>query len=451
MNIRYGFIILVALIPIIYVQIGESAEPKTNNKTNTLLELTLQSKHQEDLDALIAQNSKRMFKGIPLEASQDEQKGLAKIGEYNNLLAELNNEFRYDEPKLISVLIDLSDAYKNNKDFAKAILTLEHAIHNVRIRSGLHTIDQVPLWQKIIAYRRELKQFEKAHDHQKYIYFIKKYQNFNNIIEIIGTEYEMAAWYLEDKNYEGARFFYKKAIFHVEKKLYSEPKQLLIALKKILDSYKIELFNTASKEVDKNNRRFRSINSVVYERTANGALYPEYNHVFSKTNRFGQGTNYAKRILKVQQNNPNATKADVIHAHIELADWLIIIKKPSQAIKYYKLAISLINEDINKFADLYRMFLAPRPISALLINPHPNPDVKNYQRHETEVHLQYSIDKRGLVHNIKVLNSKLMDIPIKNLTKNLAKTRYQPRFEADIPVNTTGITYILKYFYWKPS
>lgn len=348
-----------------------------------------------------------------------------------------NRTSRYD-PKLITPLVLLGDARAGMGNYPAALEAYERAVHLTRINEGLHAPAQVEVVYKEAASLAAMGKFEAANDRQEYAYGVlqRAYEPYDEAL--VPGLFRLAEWYERSYNVFEARNLYEYAREVLERAHGSDDARLIPALRGIADTYRLERFPPYY------------VPSPESISVGAGNGYPMRGGQPTPVNRYSNGERALRQILKIQEQNPEATEADVVDAVLSVADWNLLFEKYSRAFPLYQYAHKLLSESTTATGTEVQEYLGtPAP---LYLPMPPGPKTPPLEMAATPaegyVELSYSVTERGTVADLKTLGSEpegLMDIKVR---RGMRAARFRPRFEADAPVETTGLTYRYTFHYY---
>jgi len=426
-----------------------SATSTNNPSVPGPVQSILQERHQEYLDALIQRNT-TLSSSSASRLSQQAMPALPEsfVKNHETRLQAISTRVRHDSPELIKPLISLGTAYAHDQSYQEAIDSLLRATHIIRMNFGLYSLKQIPVLDHLISYQLALDQVPEAEKHQRHAYFLLRRHYHDNLLETLATEYRMADWYMQLKSPAVARVFHYRAIKRLENEHGPDYPGLILPLKKLANAYKKEL-----------NPLLSSLRPNFSKPTQQAYITGSKTTVSSPGNvqppRWNQVTRIMKRIIDIQSGDPMTTPRELANSYLDLADWYMLTGKNSRSIQYYRKAMALFNtarkDGHEKTA--WPVFSIPYPLYVPMVRPLKQLDIQKatYKRQEGIVEFKYTVDRRGLVRNLKVVKSSPPGLREQTIKKTLTSARYRPRFDGDTPVETSGLHYRHRYFYWKES
>ncbi len=106
-------------------------------------------------------------------AQQDYLQRLEEIGDFDQILEELEIEGGAWSVQIAQELADLGELLQAQGKFAESIDVLDRAVHINRVNSGLFSPNQVPLISKVVDAHVALGQWSEADDRQQYAFYVQ--------------------------------------------------------------------------------------------------------------------------------------------------------------------------------------------------------------------------------------------------------------------------------------
>ena len=382
-----------------------------------------------DIDALIEIASLQIDTGEYLDAERA-LKASVKLTE--------NRTSRYD-PKLITPLVLLGDSRAGMGNYPEALEAYGRAVHLTRINEGLHSPEQVEVVYKEAISLAAMGDFEAANDRQEYAFDVLERAHGPYAEELVPGLYKLAAWYESSYNIFSARALYQYAAEALTRAHGATDPSLIPALTGIADTYRLERFPPYYVPVS---------GSVAM--SGGGAGYPTRGGNPTPVNRYSNGERALRQVLKIQEENPEASQMDVVEAVLAVADWNLLFEKYSRAYPLYQYAQKMLAaSEGGSEEEAAAYFDEPLPLY-LPLPPGPKTPPLEMQSTPAEgfVELSYTVNERGSVGDLKTLASEpegLMDIKVR---RGMRASRFRPRFENGEPAETEDLTYRYAFRYY---
>jgi hypothetical protein len=404
---------------------GDDARP---NEGDALSFQAISAPKINEIDALIEIASLQIDTGEYLDAERA-LKASVKLTE--------NRAGRYDA-KLITPLVLLGDSRAGMGNYPAALEAYGRAVHLTRINEGLHSPDQVEVVYKEAASLAAMGDFQGANNRQEYAFDIleRAYGPYGE--ELVPGLYKLAAWYLRSYNIFSARALYEYAAEALLRAHGANDPALIPALLGIADTYRLERFPPYY------------VPDIGGASLSSGGGYPVRGGAPMPVNRFSNGERALRQVLKIQEENPEASATEVVEAVVAVADWNLLFEKFSRAYPLYQYALKMLAEsEAFSEEEIAGYFDTPVPLyRPLPPGPKPPPMEMRSTPVEGFVELSYSVNGRGAVGDLKTLGSEpegLMDIKVR---RGMRAARYRPRFEGGEPAATEGLTYRYTFQYY---
>jgi tetratricopeptide (TPR) repeat protein len=355
--------------------------------------------------------------GTPSGAQTEEEREHQHLTTIEHLRAEQGETAR----ELIQPLLELGQLYLGQDRCQEAIAALEHAFGISRKIDGLFHPTQL----KMIAPLREcyvaldlLREFERV---QQHAIRIAESQHGQNDLALLPALDEAARWYEHAGLYKEARDLYSRSMRIVRKAAGDNDVRLIEPLRGMARACRLE-------------NQFQNGNAPL------DAL----------------GERSLRRAVAIARAHPEASRTQRVETFLELADWLQMTGYTREALKIYKevwnelakptrvvAAASGDRVDIIAGAVGTELLSSPLPIQyrtqvGVALRRPPPPAEREKLRHYT-VDFSYTVTREGYATDIRVLHSDAPRDLQYHMLENLRRTRFRPRFEDGVPVETRDV------------
>jgi tetratricopeptide (TPR) repeat protein len=369
------------------------------------------------------------------------------IHEYNRQLAMLEESHGAYEPGLEEVLLGLGQAYQADGMHQQAIGTLKRALHINRVNYGLYDIRKAPLIERLIDSYAATGDWE-AVDHAYYRLTQLGARNYDNTdIELLPILRKLVKWHifayeqnLSEEAFDHlstARSLLATMAGIIEIHYGSEDLRLIDPLSGIaLTNYYLALTQASERMSNLPSRDFRT--GLFIE--------PEDNRMLM-VNTYSDGREKIERMIHINSENEQAPDTAELDALIKLGDWHLLFNKKQRAEEVYQQLWQNHMHDDQKKDYLVSAFQQPVALPDFTFREFEPLDNSLPGNPTGTIMMEFDVTEVGRSVNVKVIDT---DPPattgaIISAKRQLKATRFRPRYENGVAVETTGMQYRYSY------
>lgn len=347
---------------------------------------------------------------------------------------------RYDM-QLVKPLTLLGDAQFGKGDFEAAQDTYSQAVHITRVNDGLHAPEQVPLVYKEAEALAAQGNRDAANGRHEYAYETLRRAYGPTGEALVPGMYALAQWYVRDHNIYSARDLYVNAVNTLTAIHGPDSPELLVPLRGVAATYRQERFPPYIAPVQQERV---TVQLQPHEMT------PGQQQRTLVVNRYSDGERALGQIIRILNEDPSASRLEVVEAVLDLADWHLLFEKDDRAFVLYDRVQALLVSEAGLSADaLASYFGTPIPLYIPMPpNPEAPPSALRHRATDGYVDLGYTVTERGQVAGLEVLGAEppgLLDIKVR---RAMRIARFRPRFEDGKPVVTKDVKYRHSFIYY---
>ncbi|HTQ98514.1 MAG TPA: hypothetical protein VMH83_00930 [Candidatus Acidoferrum sp.] len=393
---------------------------------------------------LVAEQIAKQSVTITKKVSPDD---IAKLEERLNQQEQAGDAFA---KPMAETLMDLAADYESTGNYTKSLAMYERANQIVRINKGLFSLDQEPLIRHMIDNHLAQGDIAAADASQAYLFYLRTKAYGRNTPEIIPALQELAQWNITAYRMEAPMPQTPAGEGLTEHPVLVSSDQMVTRLNHLKTAN--ELHTTVVQMLDKPGASTSALSQAEYQFAISNflftrmvlSLYPLMNENFADNaaimgmqdyhSSYADGrTALENRISQLEQSK--ATPADLAHARVDLADWLIATHtrdtlKDALESAYKDYAAS--GADVGT---LDRLFNPPMPaqVPAFLIYANsrrslaiPPETALEYRGH---IDVEFSVNTLGEARSIKVLYQtpetppQVSDTLLRSIRRNLFRPR----------------------------
>lgn len=353
------------------------------------------------------------------------------VVEYLTAIAEMESTGGAYAPGLTEQLLGLGTTLQQLNRHEEAIDVLKRGVHLSRINTGLYSDQQIALLRSEIRSHMALGDFDTVDERQRYLYRVER-QSLSTSEASTDALLRQADWqrqaYLAgvgDPETSSGRLIlmwdlYRMALNEAIEVHGRDAPELRPALIGMLKSqYLIAGYQGFN---DLNATNSNQLRTVVYN-----------------SDSYKRGESVLKALLDLNIAN-NATVNQHVRDIISMGDWAWWFGNRAEGSNLYAEAIKLIPEVADPDALYEELFGLPTPLPTIAgIEPLPE---ANWNDQGTLV-VQFNVSETGRVRDLERLSEPQVDEPrvISRLLRVLRNTRFRPRFDDGMPVETEGLVW----------
>lgn len=366
------------------------------------------------------------------------------VEEYRKAIVLIEDEYGVYDGRLPKQLMGLGLAYQSQGEHQTAIGSFKRAIHVSRINDGLHSLKQVPMLSRLVDSYVETRDWKNANDKQHILYQLKRRNYGDQNPKLLGPLSKMVEWHLSAYQ-RGSNMTHllrawelnKHAISIIETNYGPEDMQLSEALfRQALTSYHLASLqmsaSSPSSSVGQGHQR--SINMTAPN------LPEQDERLHSMLSPYRDGKTALLRRVNIYKKNPEVSADNRAEALVHLGDWYFYFNKRESAIRTYREAVAVLEENDDTRSHIEQVFGKPHALTFEVSDERPEQD-QDENKQQGYVEASFNITPAGRARNIKILDSnppKMMDSIVQ---KSIKATRYRPRIIDGKPVLTKGVIY----------
>lgn len=387
------------------------------------------------------------------EQDQEYARRVQVIRDYNESIVSIETTGGAWDRNLVEELEALGTLQQQQGNHAEAIETLSRAMHIDRINNGLHTLDQVPVVERMIDSYMALGDWASVDLYQNYLYYVQRKAYGVDDPRIIPVLHQLGEWNVEAFNIG-----------------FGDPLGVRLSTAQLL-------FNTAASMVGihfgRNDERYvpymRSIAKSAYLASTHPDYMREVNrpefrtaqdalrHQLHLTGREGPQGFYAgeQALLEIvrlyhEQGDKPYLLAEAI---TNLADWNLVFGRSREAFGLYADAWQILSEQENSEELLARLFGQVIPIPTfsrlptnLLLGASDSQDRPALHYDYADVRL--NVSENGAATNVEILSeeTEANARQLSRLRREIRGTDFRPLIVDGVPRDSEG--HLFRYRYW---
>ena len=362
------------------------------------------------------------------------------VERYREAIIEIENLYGVYDSALTHQLMGLGLAQQAQGNNEEAIGAFQRAQHLSRINNGLHNLEQVPILKHLIASYEKVNDWENAGDKHFYLYRLQRRQYGYSDPRLLEPIVGMVDWHLNafakgtsadpGNHLLQARALNDQAIVIIEQHYGGQDDRLAEALyRQARTNYQLAVYQA------------NNANSLPGEIAARQSevnfIESDVRKAVLSLNPYSDGKRALVRRVQVVESNPETPIRNRISALVHLGDWYFMFDKRDSAMRTYRQALRLGEEDESLNSEIQRYFGKPHVLSFYAANEDP------VKESETTGYVEatFNITPGGRAQRVKIIDSSPPDLMDVRVQKSIRATRYRPRFVEGQPVMTEGVTY----------
>lgn len=374
-------------------------------------------------------------------------------GSVDDLLQRLDDTEVRDgpmAPALMDPLNGLAAAYIADNRHRAAIGALRRSIHLARLSDGLHTPQQVPMLEQLIAAYVRQGNFAEADKQQEYLYRVRSWRRKHGSAEMLDATQRYADWvrgaYIGDLGQAryprlvGLSDLYEDAIAELEESHGPDSRELLPYLQgRIEVSYLISVYPGEEESGFRGQVHQPSDFDLASEAQVRFWRLQEHN--------FRYGLKALRRREDILQKDPGATAQERATAHIAIADWYQWHRRYATAIRHYEEAWAMVAGEDGGMEWLRATLREPLELPKdTVFNPGAVPILV---ANDAEVAVRFDVSRHGEAKDITILSQNTKDSQpgITRAYHYLRNVRFRPRLSEGSVVRAEDIerSYQVRY------
>lgn len=369
------------------------------------------------------------------------------IKHYKKVANQLESSGGVYEVQLSEILLGLGESYQALNMHTEAVAAFNRSLHINRVNSGLYSLNQLNVLEQLIKSNTALKDWENVDKNYHYLYWLNKRNYGDNDPKLLPTIDRLGRWHLHAytssldeqpfRHLLEADHLYDKAISLIELQLGSMHPNLLNALYgTALTNYQIAAHVSNSEDIDEIRYGLRNASASRSQRF----LQEEFARQDMMLRSYAKGKKSMLRIVDIYNNNQDLPKDGHALALTHLGDWYLLFNKRNSAAKSYDEAYKLMSENEDTKKEIDSFFSHPRILPTIKLPVEEDPDTE-IKENPSYVVAMFNVSPTGRARNIEIVESNPVDdTSIKRKAKkSIASSKFRPRFENGIPVETTGV------------
>lgn len=394
----------------------------------------------EALSAEPATSTTTTFSETAYATWQSEQ----AINQYLASVKTLEAGYGVYDQGLGEVLLSLGLAYQHQDRHQEALAVLERSLHISRINEGLYSPGQLKILDLIIDSNHAVGDREALDQNYHYLYWVNRRNFGDDDPRLLPVIDRVGEWYLDayqlDPNPETFRHLikatqlYNHAIAIIESHYGPNDERLLHPLYGlVLANYLI--YSHALSVNSEDEELFRISTRPRAQELSERQLAIQNMIVRSYRN----GKNALQRVIEIYDNNQEISTGSPAQAMVYLGDWYLLFHKRDTAMKSYKMAYKLMDENETPEAEVNGLLDKPQRLPSLQLPWRDNGEEES--ENQNYVIAAFDVTKSGRTRNIRIIESNPADNPgLRRRTKSTIKaTLFRPRFQDGEPVATANV------------
>tara|TARA_B110000858_G_scaffold198464_1_gene265348 strand:+ start:15084 stop:16472 length:1389 start_codon:yes stop_codon:yes gene_type:complete len=395
-------------------------------------------------------------KAPPIDPESDPAFGqrMDSIRQYNSTVEDIERDGGAWDGGLVEELASLGRLQQQQGDHSAAIETLDRAIHVNRINSGLNTLEQVPVVERLIQSQMALGNWGQVDTYTNYLFHVQqKAYGFDDprfipVIERLAT-WNIQAFNISYGDLRGVRLRESLLLFNMAVRMvgmhFGKADPRFVNFQKIIvnSSYLIGSNPELLMEINDPENRNRQ------------EKFAEKMHVPRRveTSGFRSGERALIEIAtfyQEQSEDPYVLAEAITH----LADWYLIFDQTRDALKRYKIAWDILQDLENSEELTERLFgdVVPVPLFTSSIEL---PDAF-YRNGDGSGPLEFDyadlifdVTSKGEVRNVEIVSEETEDNRqrLSKLRRVALSSRFRPRIVDGVPQSSSGHHFRYRYWY----
>ncbi len=358
------------------------------------------------------------------------------IQAYRDHLANLETSQGAYGADLAESLLGLGIALQNNGQHAQAVTTLRRGTHLARVNHGLYSVEQIPLLRAEINSHLAQQHFVEADQRFEYLYRVQtKNADPDALLAVYleHAEWQMQAYHLRLEGDHPGRLIllsdlYDAALVKTVDRWGANAEQLREPLLgQLRNQYLIRLnrWNPAAG----NSQPTAGIDLLAHR------------FALLRSNQYARGVQLISALYRTTpEDTPEHARARA-EALIMLGDWLLWHGKRNIAWQAYRDALAELAPNSAAQQEIAALLAQPTALPALSgVRVLPEPVTANTVADPGQILLEFDVDNRGRVRNLKrVDDNEQITTRANRLMRQLHKTIFRPRFQAGEPIDTNTL------------
>ena len=340
---------------------------------------------------------------------------------------------RYDAALVVPLTL-LGDARMGLDDPAGALAAYDRAKHITRIVDGLQGLAQLGLLYREARAHVASGDRAAANERHELAYSLNLREYGDDPLALLPAKYRLIEWYRYNYKFRASQVLFEEVLEVARREFPPGDPRTIAALKAYVDTFR--------------QRRFGGREPGRGGFSAWPPGHPK-DPPWRSSSSFRQGRKALREILALTEANPEATKADVAAALLELADWYQLHREYGFAMRNYRRVWALLEDDEEAREAIFQV---PTPLYLPMPrNPAgPRGDAEALPRRvlrDGVVRLALTITHRGDVVGRRTLRSEpdnIMEFRVRKATKS---ARYRPAFHSGDPQPRRGVEIEYRYQY----
>ena len=390
--------------------------------------------------------------GEPLEQGPTDIEGLnTDIARYASEIKRLEGDFGAYEQGISEELTGLGLLYQRAGMHKEAVDTFKRAIHVNRINEGLYNFSEIPILEEMIESYAALGEWEEVNNRYHFLFRVHNRNYGRTDPRVLPALEKLSNWHLQaySEEFSGrplnhlltARNLYDSSVRIIAVNFGATDPRLAEPLRKrtMVDYY------LATHGPQGSGAGSAAGNISAYRSSTNDAALASY-----MLNSYTIGKRALGTIRDIYSQSEDASLTDQVASIVELGDWHMLYDRRQSALRTYKEALQLIQENGGNEVAHQAFFGRPTVLPAAgiftgseLAVEKPKDEIEGF------VVVRFSVDKGGRARDLELVESSPPDKKAldSKLRKRIRTTRFRPRFEDGQPVKTENVNlrYVFSY------
>ena len=393
-----------------------------------------------------------LFSANEYEQSVDPSSSIRSLQKHRENISRLESQHGAYHVELGDALRNLGQWYQSQGYYLKAVEALDRALHISKVNKGMHNLVQVELIELLVESYSALQDWKGLENKLHYLLWIYRRNYTSEDDRLVSMMERVGQWYM--KAYQLHRG--GEAVSYLVKAddLFDEAAGIIVSqngeqsrqLVNVLHSTATINYQIANDVNDIFKMSHRDIREAMI---SNKRGSPYMNEVAVRAYYFDQsfykGRRSLNRVIDIYKNNLPESAVEYAQALVYQGDFYLALNRKWNAMSNYKKAYEILVEHEADSEDIVSIFGEPRRVEPFNI---PGKELASIDQ-SRYIDAMFDVPSNGWPRDIRIIatrpedNSELM-IRGKHA---VAATRYRPRFENGIPVNTERVS--LRYVFRK--
>jgi TonB family protein len=365
------------------------------------------------------------------------------ISRYLDSISELQRNHGAFDEQIGEQLTGIGLVYRNLGRHPEALTALNRALHINRVNHGLHSLDQIPILEQIIATNDALSDWSALDQNYHFLYWIYRRNYGADNPRLLPVLDRIGFWHLN--TFSRSQFpdafghllsavtMFQNAIAIIEASYGPyDQRQLNPLLGIILVNFQLKTALQSS---------YMGLTDPDFF-DANSRMYDERNvRDFLIADAYRRGKSALEKVMDIYEKNPEFKPVNHGMALIQMGDWNLLFDRRSTANKFYTMAYAKLAAGGLSAGEINRIFEQPRSLPALPVPLQEQNESETPANEASYVLAKFDVTKSGRTKNIEIVESMPVDNELlqQRALDTIRETRFRPRLEDGQPVDANDI------------